>query len=314
MVMGMANLAMATGNIGFSGVGVNPLRGQNNVQGSCDVGSFPHELPGYRPVQDDEVRGSFEEHWGVEIDPEPGYRIPNMFDAAVAGKFKGMYIQGEDLAQSDPNTLHVEEAFGNMECVVVQDLFLNETAKFAHVFLPGTGYDMNYSNEAEILDEVAELTPTFAGVSFKFLDEVGSVQWPCNEKAPMGTPIMHIDNFVRGKGLFVETDYVPTKERTTRKFPLLLTTGRILSQYNVGAQTRRTENMAWYPEDLLEIHPHDAENRGINEGDTVSLASRKGDTTLKATITERVQPGVVYMTFHDPATGANVVTTAPSTK
>jgi len=351
MVMGMANLAMATGNIGFTGCGVNPLRGQNNVQGSCDVGSFPHELPGYRPVQDDEVRGSFEKHWGVDIDPEPGYRIPNMFDAAIAGKFKGMYIQGEDLAQSDPNTHHVEEAFSNMECVVVQDLFLNETAKFAHVFLPGTsflekdgtfinaerrinrvrpvmkpkqgksewritqelaqalGYDMNYSNEAEILDEIAELTPTFAGVSFKFLDEVGSVQWPCNEKAPLGTPIMHIDNFVRGKGLFVETEYVPTEERTNNKFPLLLTTGRILSQYNVGAQTRRTPNMTWYPEDLLEIHPHDAETRGINEGDTVSLASRKGDTTLKATITERVKPGVVYTTFHDPETGANVVTT-----
>jgi formate dehydrogenase major subunit len=351
MVMGMANLAMATGNIGRSGVGVNPLRGQNNVQGSCDVGSFPHELPGYRPVQDDVVRGSFEKHWGVDLDPEPGFRIPNMFDAAIAGDFKGMYIQGEDLAQSDPNTHHVEEAFENMECVVVQDLFLNETSKFAHVFLPGTsflekdgtfinaerrinrvrpvmkpkqgkaewlitqelaqalGYDMNYNNEAEIMDEVAELTPTFAGVSFKHLDEVGSVQWPCNEEAPLGTPIMHIDNFVRGKGLFVETDYVPTKERTSAKFPLLLTTGRILSQYNVGAQTRRTENMTWYPEDLLEIHPHDAENRGINEGDTVALASRKGDTTVKATITERVSPGVVYMTFHDPATGANVVTT-----
>ncbi|MDH3439612.1 MAG: formate dehydrogenase subunit alpha, partial [Gammaproteobacteria bacterium] len=351
MVMGMANLAMATGNIGRSGVGVNPLRGQNNVQGSCDVGSFPHELPGYRPVQDDEVRGSFEKHWGVEIDPVPGYRIPNMFDAAIAGDFRGMYIQGEDLAQSDPNTQHVEAAFENMECVVVQDLFLNETAKFAHVFLPGTsflekdgtfinaerrinrvrpvmkpkqgkaewlitqelaqalGYNMHYSNEAEIMDEIAELTPTFAGVSFKHLDEVGSVQWPCNEDAPLGTPIMHIDNFVRGKGLFVETDYVPTKERTNNKFPLLLTTGRILSQYNVGAQTRRTENMTWYPEDLLEIHPHDAENRGINEGDTVALASRKGDTTVKATITERVPPGVVYMTFHDPATGANVVTT-----
>jgi formate dehydrogenase major subunit len=351
MVMGMANLAMATGNFGRSGVGVNPLRGQNNVQGSCDVGSFPHELPGYRPVQDDEVRGSFERHWGVELDPEPGYRIPNMFDAAIAGEFKGMYIQGEDLAQSDPNTLHVEEAFESMECVVVQDLFLNETSKFAHVFLPGTsflekdgtfinaerrinrvrpvmkpkqgkaewlitqelaqalGYDMNYATEAEIMDEVAELTPTFAGVSFKHLDEVGSVQWPCNEEAPLGTPIMHIDNFVRGKGLFVETDYVPTKERTSAKFPLLLTTGRILSQYNVGAQTRRTENMTWYPEDLLEIHPHDAENRGINEGDKVSLASRKGDTTVKATITDRVPPGVVYMTFHDPATGANVVTT-----
>ncbi len=336
MVMGMANLAMATGNLGRSGVGVNPLRGQNNVQGSCDMGSFPHELPGYRPVQDDEVRGKFENHWGVKIDPEPGYRIPNMFDAACAGKYKGMYIQGEDLAQSDPNTNHVEEALGNMECIVVQDLFLNETAKFAHVFLPGTsflekdgtfinaerrinrvrpvmkprqgkdewlitqeianamGYPMKYNNAAEIMDEIAELTPTFTNVSFEFLDRVGSVQWPCNEKAPMGTPIMHIDNFVRGKGLFVETDYVPTEERANRKFPLLLTTGRILSQYNVGAQTRRTENMVWYDADLLEVHPSDAEMRGIKDGEPVSLTSRKGDITLRATITTKVQPGVAF--------------------
>ena len=354
MVMGMANLAMATGNIGFSGRGVNPLRGQNNVQGSCDMGSFPHELPGYRPVQDDAVRGSFEKHWGVEIDPEPGFRIPNMFDEACAGRYKGMYIQGEDLAQSDPNTLHVEAALGSMECVVVQDLFLNETAKFAHVFLPGTsflekdgtfinaerrinrvrpvmkarqgkdewmitqelanalGYPMQYNNAAEIMDEIAELTPTFTNVSFEFLDRVGSVQWPCNEKAPLGTPIMHIENFVRGKGLFVETDYVPTEERTNRKFPLLLTTGRILSQYNVGAQTRRTDNMVWYNADLLEVHPSDAELRGIKEGDLVGLASRKGEITLTATITERVQPGVVYTTFHNPETGANVVTTEHS--
>ena len=354
MVMGMANLAMATGNIGFSGRGINPLRGQNNVQGSCDMGSFPHELPGYRPVQDDAVRGSFEKHWGVEIDPEPGFRIPNMFDEACAGRYKGMYIQGEDLAQSDPNTLHVEAALGSMECVVVQDLFLNETAKFAHVFLPGTsflekdgtfinaerrinrvrpvmkarqgkdewmitqelanalGYPMKYNNAAEIMDEIAELTPTFTNVSFEFLDRVGSVQWPCNEKAPLGTPIMHIENFVRGKGLFVETDYVPTEERTNRKFPLLLTTGRILSQYNVGAQTRRTDNMVWYNADLLEVHPSDAELRGIKEGDLVGLASRKGEITLTATITERVQPGVVYTTFHNPETGANVVTTEHS--
>jgi formate dehydrogenase major subunit len=351
MVMGMANLAMATGNIGYSGRGVNPLRGQNNVQGSCDMGSFPHELAGYRPIGDDAVRGSFEKMWGVTLDPEPGYRIPNMFDAAIAGNYKGMYVQGEDLAQSDPNTRHVEAALGNLECLVVQDLFLNETAKFAHVFLPGTsflekdgtfinaerrinrvrpvmkprqgkaewlitqelaqalGYPMNYANEAEIMDEVAALTPTFSGVSFKFLDEVGSVQWPCNEKAPMGTPIMHIDNFVRGKGLFIETAYVPTDERTTRKFPLILTTGRTLSQYNVGAQTRRTDNVIWYHEDLLEIHPSDAELRGIRNGDRVSLSSRKGDITLEAIITERVPPGVVYTTFHDPATGANVVTT-----
>jgi len=354
MVMGMANLAMATGNIGRSGVGVNPLRGQNNVQGSCDMGSFPHELPGYRPVQDDEVRGKFENHWGVSLDPEPGFRIPNMFDEACAGNYKGMYIQGEDLAQSDPNTHHVEAALSAMECIVVQDLFLNETAKFAHVFLPGTsflekdgtfinaerrinrvrpvmkarqgkdewlitqelanamGYPMNYSSAAEIMDEIAELTPEFNNVSFDFLDRVGSVQWPCNEEAPMGTPIMHIDNFVRGKGLFVETDYVPTEERTNRKFPLLLTTGRILSQYNVGAQTRRTENMVWYNADLLEIHPSDAEMRGIKEGTLVSLSSRKGEIALVATITERVQPGVVYTTFHNPETGANVVTTEHS--
>ncbi|MEX2125403.1 MAG: formate dehydrogenase subunit alpha [Woeseia sp.] len=351
MVMGMANLAMATGNLGFTGRGVNPLRGQNNVQGSCDMGSFPHQLSGYRPVADDAVRGSFEKMWGVELDSEPGYRIPNMFDAAIAGVYKGMYIQGEDLAQSDPNTKHVEAALGSLECVVVQDLFLNETAKFAHVFLPGTsflekdgtfinaerrinrvrpvmkprqgkgewlvtqelaqalGYPMNYNNESEIMDEIAALTPTFSGVSFKFLDEVGSVQWPCNEKAPMGTPIMHIDNFVRGKGLFIETAYVPTEERTTRKFPLLLTTGRTLTQYNVGAQTRRTDNIVWYHEDLLEIHPSDAELRGIREGDRVSLSSRKGEVTLEARVTERVQPGVVYTTFHDPQTGANVVTT-----
>ena len=354
MVMGMANLAMATGNIGRTGVGVNPLRGQNNVQGSCDMGSFPHELPGYRPVSDDAVRGSFENHWGVDLDPEPGYRIPNMFDEACAGNYKGMYIQGEDLAQSDPNTHHVEAALSAMECVVVQDLFLNETAKFAHVFLPGTsflekdgtfinaerrinrvrpvmeprqgkdewlitqelanamGYPMNYESAAQIMDEIAELTPEFNSVSFDFLDRVGSVQWPCNEAAPMGTPIMHIDNFVRGKGLFVETDYVPTEEKTNRKFPLLLTTGRILSQYNVGAQTRRTDNMVWYDADLLEIHPSDAEMRGIKEGMLVSLSSRKGDIALVATITERVQPGVVYTTFHNPETGANVVTTEHS--
>jgi len=351
MVMGMANLAMLTGNIGRTGVGVNPLRGQNNVQGSCDMGSFPHELPGYRHVSGDDVRTEFEKHWGVTIDPEPGFRIPNMFDAAIAGEYMGMYIQGEDLAQSDPNTHHVEAALSNMECIVVQDLFLNETAKFAHVFLPGTsflekdgtftnaerrinrvrpvmpaqqgkdewlitqelaqamGYDMNFETSAAIMDEIAELTPTFRNVSFKMLDDIGSVQWPCNEAAPEGTPIMHIDQFVRGKGLFVETDYEPTLEKANRKFPLLLTTGRILSQYNVGAQTRRTENNIWHSEDVLEVHPSDAETTGVRDGELVSLASRKGDITLRAKITTRLKPGVVYTTFHNPETGANVVTT-----
>jgi formate dehydrogenase major subunit len=351
MVMGIANLAMVTGNIGREGVGVNPLRGQNNVQGSCDMGSFPHELPGYRHVSDPAVRKLFGDEWGVELKPEPGMRIPNMFDEAVAGRYKGMYVQGEDVAQSDPDTHHVEAALSSLECMVVQDLFLNETAKFAHVFLPGAsflekdgtftnaerrisrvrkvmeplaeladweatvglaramGYEMNYSHPSEIMDEIARLTPTFTGVSYDKLDQLGSIQWPCNDEAKTGTPTMHIDEFVRGKGLFRVTPYVPTDERSTSKYPLLLTTGRILSQYNVGAQTRRTENLSWHNEDVLEMHPHDAEQRGIDEGDWVGVQSRAGETVLRAVITERVQPGVVYTTFHHPESGANVVTT-----
>ncbi|WP_127500420.1 formate dehydrogenase subunit alpha [Actinoplanes solisilvae] len=354
MVMGMANLAMATGNIGREGVGVNPLRGQNNVQGSCDMGSFPHELPGYRHVSDDVVRGVFENMWGSTLQAEPGLRIPNMFDAAIEGSFRALYVQGEDIAQSDPNIKHVHAALKALELVVVQDLFLNETAKFAHVFLPGTsflekdgtftnaerrinrvrpvmaprtgkhewqivaeiaqamGYPMQYGHPSEIMDEIAALTPTFAGVSFATLDKLGSVQWPCNENAPEGTPIMHMDGFVRGRGRFVQTPFVPTRERSTRKYPLILTTGRILSQYNVGAQTRRTANVAWHPEDVLEIHPHDAEVRGINDGDEVVLTSRVGETSLRAVLADRMPVGVVYTTFHHPVTGANVVTTENS--
>jgi formate dehydrogenase major subunit len=354
MVMGIANLAMLTGNLGREGVGVSPLRGQNNVQGSCDMGSFPHELPGYRHVSDPGVRNLFEQEWNVQLKAEPGLRIPNMFDGAISGHFMGLYCQGEDVAQSDPNTHHVESALKAMKCIIVQDIFLNETARFAHVFLPGSsflekngtftnaerrispvrqvieplaqyqdwevtmllsnemGYPMNYKHPSEIMDEIARLTPTFTGVSYEKIDRLGSIQWPCNEEAPDGTPTMHVDEFVRGKGYFAITGFVPTDERTTRKYPLLLTTGRILSQYNVGAQTRRTHNSLWADQDLLEIHPFDAEHRGINEGDWVGVASRAGDTVLHAVITDRVQPGVVYTTFHFPLTGANVVTTENS--
>jgi formate dehydrogenase major subunit len=351
MVMAMANLAMATGNIGRLGVGVNPLRGQNNVQGSCDMGSFPHEFVGYRHVSDDTVREQFSALWGVTLREDPGMRIPNMLDSAVAGDFKGIYIQGEDIAQSDPNTQHVAEALKAMECVIVQDLFLNETAQFAHVFLPGTsflekdgtftnaerrinrvrpvmtsrtglseweatcalseamGYPMPYARAAEIMDEIAELTPTFAGVSFDLLDKLGSVQWPCNEQAPTGTPIMHKDQFVRGEGQFITTPYIPTDERSTRKFPLLLTTGRILSQYNVGAQTRRTDNVVWHAEDVLDIHEADAEARGVKDGDWIEIASRAGQTRMRARISDDIPAGVVYTTFHHPVSGTNVITT-----
>ena len=350
-VMAMANLAMATGNIGKLGAGVNPLRGQNNVQGACDMGSFPHELTGYRHVSDDATRDMFEANWGVTLSADPGLRIPNMLDEAVGGTFKALYIQGEDIAQSDPDTQHVTAGLRAMECVIVQDIFLNETAKYAHVFLPGSsflekdgtftnaerrinrvrrvmtplgeladweatcalseklGFPMHYAHPGEIMDEIATLTPSFSGVSYRKLDELGSIQWPCNEAAPEGTPMMHVDQFVRGKGRFMLTTYVPTEERTGARFPLILTTGRILSQYNVGAQTRRTENSRWHEEDMLDIHPFDAENRGIVDGDLVALASRSGDIALRARITERMQPGVVYTTFHHAKTGANVITT-----
>jgi formate dehydrogenase major subunit len=315
------------------------------------MGSFPHELSGYRHIATESVRQMFEKDWGVTLEKEPGLRINNMLDAATDGTFKGLYIQGEDILQSDPDTKHVAAGLEAMECVVVQDLFLNETARYAHIFLPGStflekngtfinaerriqlvrkvmepkngyedweitclisnamGYPMHYSHPSEIMDEIARLTPTFAGVSFKLLEEVGSVQWPCNEKAPLGTPVMHVDQFVRGKGRFLVTEYLATDEKVGPRFPLLLTTGRILSQYNVGAQTRRTDNVVWHAEDRLEIHPHDAEVRGIRDGDWVKLASRSGETTLRALVTERVAPGVVYTTFHHPDTQANVVTT-----
>lgn len=353
-VMAIANLAMLTGNIGKPGTGVNPLRGQNNVQGSCDMGSFPHEYPGYRHVSDPETRAIYERVWGVELSEEPGLRINNMFDEATAGRFKGLYCQGEDVLQSDPNTSHVQQALASLDILIVHDIFLNETAHYAHVFLPGStflekdgtftnaerrinmvrramaprnghedweitqmlanrlGGGWDYAHPSQIMDEIALTTPSFAGVSFDLLDRVGSVQWPCNAAAPLGTPVMHIDGFVRGKGQFIQTEYVATEERSGPRFPLLLTTGRTLTQYNVGAQTRRTDNTVWHPEDVLEIHPHDAENRGIRQGDLVRLASRAGETTLRAEVTERVAPGVVFTTFHHPDTQANVVTTENS--
>jgi formate dehydrogenase major subunit len=248
----------------------------------------------------------------------------------------------------------VTAALRAMECVVVQDLFLNETAAFAHVFLPGSsflekdgtftnaerrisrvrrvmpplagladweitvrlsnalGFPMHYAHPSEIMAEIAALTPTFAGLSYALLEAQGSVQWPCNAHAPLGTPTMHVGQFVRGRGRFFVTEYVPTSERSTARFPLILTTGRVLSQYNVGAQTRRTPNLAWHTEDLLEIHPHDAEERGVRDGDWVGLASRAGETVLRSLVTERVRPGVVYTTFHFPESGANVVTTENS--
>lgn len=351
-VMCLGNLSLACGMLGREGVGVNPLRGQGNVQGGSCLGSWPHVFSGYRFVTDDDVRKSFEDDWGVTLDAEPGLRLPNMFDAAIAGHFRGMYIMGEDPVQSDPNQNHIIEAMRQMECVVVQDLFLNETAKYAHVFLPGSsslekdgsftsaerrvnrvrkvveplagyqdwevlvmlmnamGYPAKYAHAGEILDEIARLSPAYKGISFELLDRIGSAQWPCDENAPEGTEVLHREKFPRANGLgtFMLTEYVPTAERTSDKFPLLLTTGRILTQYNVGTQTRRTANNRWHAEDVLEISEHDAKTRGINDEDRVRISSRFGSTELKAKYSTRVGSGVVYTTFHHAETRINVVT------
>jgi formate dehydrogenase major subunit len=351
-VMALGNLALACGMFGREGVGLNPLRGQINVQGGSCLGSWPHVFSGYRFVTDDVVRASFEADWGVPLDSEPGLRLPNMLDAAISGQFRGLYIMGEDPAQSDPNQSHVMEALRQMEFVVLQDLFLNETSKFAHVFLPGSsflekdgtftsaerrvsrvrkviepvaglqdweivvrlmnalGYPARYSDAGEILLEIARLSPAYRGLSFELLDRIGSAQWPVDENAPHGTEVLHTERFPRanGRGTFMLTAYVPTAESADGQFPLLLTTGRVLTQYNVGTTTRRTANSLWHPQDVLEISPHDAAERGIRDGGMVSIRSRYGVVELKAVYSERVSPGVVYTSFHHPESRVNLLT------
>ena len=355
MVMGMANLAMATGNIGRDGVGVNPLRGQNNVQGSCDMGSFPHELPGYRHVSDDAVRDDLREALG-HADPErAGPADPEHVRRRDRRHLPRAVRAGRGHRPVRPeHPARARRARRRWTCVVVQDLFLNETAKFAHVFLPGTSFlekDGTFTNAERRINRVRPVmaphdrqarvgdrlrdrpgdglpdalrqrqrrswtrspltTPTFAGVSFDQLDKVGSVQWPCNDDAPDGHAD-HARGRVRarqGHGSSRPRTCRPS-ERSTRKFPLILTTGRILTQYNVGAQTRRTANVAWHPEDILEIHPHDAEVRGINDGDTVALSQPgRRDHAARQDRPTGCRSGCVYTTFHHPVTGANVVTT-----
>ena len=290
-VMAIANLAMATGNIGRPGRRRESAARPEQRAGRVRHGLVPARAlrlsPHLRRRDARDVRGAV----GRPLDNEPGLRIPNMLDAAVDGSFKGIYIQGEDILQSDPNTQHVAAGFAAMECVVVQDLFLNETANYAHVFLPGStflekngtftnaerriqpvrkvmtpktgmedweitlaianamGFPMHYDHPSEIMDEIARADADLRRRLVREARRLGSIQWPCNDKAPEGTPVMHMSGFVRGKGRFIITEYVPTDERAGPRFPLLLTTGRILSQYNVGAQTRRTENVVWHEED-----------------------------------------------------------------
>ncbi len=350
-VAALANLAMLTGNIGRPGTGVSPLRGQNNVQGAVDMGACPETLPGYRHITNPEAKELFEREWGFRLDPEPGMRIPDMMRAGLEGRLKGLYILGEDIVQTDPGTRHVIDALKSMEFVVLQELFMSGTSKYAHLVLPGSsflekdgtftnwerriqrarkilaplagkedweiiqeissamGYAMSYTHPSRIMDEIARLTPSFSGVSYGLIDRLGSVQWPCDEAAPEGTPILHVNGFAGGKGRFFITRYVPAKERRSAEFPLILTTVRNLYQYNSAVQTRRTANVAWYRDDLLEMNPDDAASRSIKDGDLVEIRSRKGRITQIVKVTGRVPKGVVCTTFHSPEYMTNILTT-----
>ena len=341
----LANLALLTGNFGRPGAGSNPLRGQNNVQGSSDMGALPTYLTMYRPMANDAVRAAFEARWGRPIVKERGLMIPEMFDRAIDGSLKAMYVFGEDIAQTDPNVGHVEHALKSLELLVVHDIFENVTARFAHVLLPGSsflektgtftnaerrvqlvreavptpgnarrdldilfdlsarlGYDMGTPDAAKVWDEIAELTPTLAGISHQRLDAERGLQWPVPTKDHPGTPILFREKFqtTSGRGVLFPVDWEPPGESASAEYPFILVTGRQLAHYNSGTQTRRTHNVDLQPLDMVEIHPDDAAALAVVDGDLVEVASPRGKVQSYARVTTRVAPGNVFLSFHFP--------------
>jgi formate dehydrogenase alpha subunit len=352
----LANLAILTGNLGKPGAGANPLRGQNNVQGSSDVGALPTYLTMYRKMSDDAVRQEFEARWGRPIKPERGLMIPEMFAQAIEKKLKALYVFGEDVAQTDPNVGHVEEALRSLELLVVHDIFENVTAKFAHVLLPGSsflektgtftnaerrvqmvreavpppgnarrdldilfdlskrlGYEMPHATSADVMDEIAELTPQWRGISHERLGKQG-LQWPVPSKDHPGTPILYTDGFSTPtkRAVLHSVDWEPPGESASERFPFILITGRQLAHYNSGTQTRRTGNVDLQPADLVEIHPSDAERLGIIDGDFVEVKSARGKVQTWARVTTRVAPGNVFLSFHFPEVKTNLLTSGNS--
>ncbi len=346
----LCNLAMMTGNVGRPGAALLPLRGQNNVQGSSDMGALPDTYTAYRPVGDEATAQLFEEAWGVPLSRDKGYTIPQMFDAAIAGDLKAMYVFGEDIAQTDPDTAHVAAALESLEFFVCQEIFENETTKYADVILPASsflekegtftnaerrfqqveaaidppggaktdfeiittvsrmlGHDMGWGTPWDALDEVARLTPHFAGVSRDRLGRKGQ-QWPVGPDG-VDSPTLYETHFetTDGLGHFAALPYKTPGDAPDREFPLVLVTGRVLQHYNAGTMTRRTHNVALVDQDLLEIHPDDAARLWISDGDMVSIRSRVGRTELRATITERIEPGHVFTSFHFPETRTNLL-------
>lgn len=353
-VKSCANLAMLCGNVGKVGGGVNPLRGQNNVQGACDMGGLPNVFPAYQPVISDDVRKKFADGWQVGGFPDkPGLVVTEMFPAAESGQVKGMYIMGENPMLSDPDKHHIEHCIKNLEFLVVQDIFLTETAKMADVVLPaasfaeknGTvtnterlvtrvrkaleppgeakedtwiiseiskrmGYSMPATHAVEIMQEINRFTPSYGGITYERLEK-GGLNWPClNEEHP-GTPVLHVGKFARGKGLFFAIEYKPPYESADDQYPFILTTGRVEAHYHTGTMTRCGTGLnRIYPEPLVEINPKDAEKLSVSEGDYVQITSRRGSIKVKAWLTERPGPGVVFVPFHFHEAAVNKLTHA----
>ena len=350
-VKSLANLAMLTGNIGRASTGVNPLRGQNNVQGACDMGGLPDVFPGYQKVGLVDVQDKFEKAWGVKLSDQPGLKIPDMMHALDEGKLKALYVLGENPIMSDPDENHVREAMSNAELVILQDIFPNETMAYAHVVLPGAsyaekdgtfvnterrvqrirkavelvgdnkpdweiirdlsnrfGFAMNYDSPEAVFNEIAQVTPQYAGISYDRLEGEG-ISWPCPDKDHPGTQFLHAGKFTRGLGLFHAIEPRPPAEVVDEDYPMWLTTGRAHVHYHTGTMTRNSPTLeAQMPEGFVEIHPSDAEAMGIAEDDQVNVASRRGEVTAKAMLTDRVMPGMVFMPFHFAESSANVLT------
>ncbi|MBR4494786.1 MAG: formate dehydrogenase subunit alpha [Clostridiales bacterium] len=353
-VMSLSNLAVITGKIGRSGCGVNPLRGQNNVQGACDMGALPTDFPGYQKVDNDEVRAKFEKAWGVSLNPKPGLKATDVFPAAIKGDIKGLYICGEDPVVTDPDTEHIKKALTSLDFFVIQELFMTKTAEYADVILPGTSYTekegtftnterrvqrirtavklegemrldtdiitdlmnaMGYPQPrltaAQIMDEIASVTPSFAGISFERLDNGESLQWPCKDKTTCGTPIMHVGHPARGKALLYPAEFKPASELPDEEYPFILTTGRILYQYNAAAMTSRSAGlMEIAGEGFIEVNFKDAERLGIKNGEKINVESRRGKITATARVGRKVSQGETWMPFHFPDSPANVLTNA----
>ena len=355
-VMSMSNMAMMVGKLGREGCGVNPLRGQNNVQGACDMGAQPNVYPGYQKVTDPAVREKFEKAWGVKLDPNIGTHATDVFPKAITGEIKGLYIYGEDPVVTDPDTTHIIKALKSLDFFVLQELFMTETAQYTDVILPGVsyaekegtftnterrvqrvrkavtipgemrldtdiiidlmnrmGYPQPHLTSAQIMDEIASLTPSFAGISHERLDseEVHGqgLQWPCTSKDHPGTPIMHVGKFARGLGYFRPAAYTPSMELPDEEYPLIMMTGRILYHYNACAMTDKTEGINQIAsESFIELNTEDAQKLGVEDGEMVSISSRRGTIQAKATVSYKTNPGECWMPFHYIEGGANWLT------